>query len=57
VLWEKNPDSHYGVAQPLSHTFNPSGWTIDTTLSHTLIPNNEGKINLEKETPMFVSDI
>jgi hypothetical protein len=32
----KNPDSSCDVAQPLTHTFNPSGWNTDTLLAHTI---------------------
>ena len=35
------PVSSCGVAQPLAHTFNPSGWNTDMPLVHTFNPTGE----------------
>ena len=35
---KKKTVSSYGVAQPLAHIFNPSGWNTDIPVEHSLNP-------------------
>jgi hypothetical protein len=53
LFGKKQTISSFGVAQPLAHTFNLSGWSTEHPSNTPLIPNNKGKVSLQKKAFMF----